>query len=80
MLPKLAQELRLCASAGDRALILAPQRVDYIVAFLGALQAGLIAVPLLVPLGGASDQRVVSVLHDASLRASCSSSAASKIC
>lgn len=52
MLPKLAQELRLCASAGDRALILAPQRVDYIVAFLGALQAGLIAVPLLVPLGG----------------------------
>jgi acyl-CoA synthetase (AMP-forming)/AMP-acid ligase II len=36
-----AQELRLCASAGDRALILAPQGVDYIVAFLGALQAGL---------------------------------------
>ena len=61
-----AQELRLCASAGDRALILAPQGVDYIVAFLGALQAGLIAVPLLVPLGGASDQRVDSVLHDAS--------------
>jgi fatty acid CoA ligase FadD28 len=61
-----AQELRLCASAGDRALILAPQGVDYIVAFLGALQAGLIAVPLLVPLGGASDQRVDSVLRDAS--------------
>jgi fatty acid CoA ligase FadD28 len=61
-----AQELRLCASAGDRALILGPQGVDYIVAFLGAMQAGLIAVPLLVPLGGASDQRVDSVLSDAS--------------
>ena len=60
-----ARELRLCASAGDRAVILAPQGVDYIVAFLGALQAGLIAVPLLVPLGGASDERVDSVLRDA---------------
>ena len=60
-----ARELRLCACAGDRAVILAPQGVDYIVAFLGALQAGLIAVPLLVPLGGASDARVDSVLRDA---------------
>ena len=61
-----AQELRLSASVGDRALILAPQGVDYLVAFLGALQAGLIAVPLLVPRGGASDERVDSVLLDAS--------------
>ena len=60
-----AQELRSHASAGDRAVILAPQGVDYIVAFLGAMQAGLIAVPLLVPLGGASDERVDSVLRDA---------------
>jgi long-chain fatty acid adenylyltransferase FadD28 len=60
-----AQELRLHASAGDRAVILAPQGVDYIVAFLGAMQAGLIAVPLLVPLGGATDERVDSVLRDA---------------
>jgi fatty acid CoA ligase FadD28 len=61
-----ARELRLCASPGDRAVILAPQGLDYIVAFLGALQAGLIAVPLSVPLGGVSDQRVDSVLRDAS--------------
>ena len=60
-----ARELRLCASAGARAVILAPQGVDYILAFLGALQAGLIAVPLLVPLGGASDERVDSALRDA---------------
>ena len=61
-----ARELRLCASPGDRAVILAPQGLDYIVAFLGALQAGLIAVPLSVPLGGVSDARVDSVLRDAS--------------
>jgi fatty acid CoA ligase FadD28 len=58
----LAQELRLHASTGDRAVILAPPGLDYITAFLGALQAGLIAVPL----GGASDERVSSVLRDAS--------------
>jgi acyl-CoA synthetase (AMP-forming)/AMP-acid ligase II len=61
-----AHELSVCASAGDRAVILAPQGLDYIAAFFGALQAGLIAVPLSVPLGGASDERVGSVLRDAS--------------
>jgi hypothetical protein len=45
---------------------LAPQGLDYIVAFLGAIQAGQIAVPLSVPLGGVSDERVSSVLRDAS--------------
>jgi long-chain fatty acid adenylyltransferase FadD28 len=58
----LAQELRLHGSTGDRAVILAPPGLDYITAFLGALQAGLIAVPL----GGGSDQRVDAVLRDAS--------------
>ncbi|WP_407689618.1 AMP-binding protein, partial [Mycobacterium sp. HUMS_1102779] len=61
-----ARELRLCASPGDRAVISAPQGLDYIVAFLGALEAGIIAVPLSVPLGGVADERVDSVLRDAS--------------
>lgn len=61
-----ARELQQCGSAGDRALVLAPQGLDYIVAFLGAMQAGRIAVPLSVPLGGVSDERVSSVLRDAS--------------
>jgi long-chain fatty acid adenylyltransferase FadD28 len=61
-----ADALRRCGSTGDRALILAPQGLHYIVGFLGALQAGQIAVPLLVPLGGVSDERVSSVLRDAS--------------
>ncbi|MEB4211546.1 AMP-binding protein [Mycobacterium sp. 94-17] len=62
----LARELRRCGSPGDRAVIVAPQGLDYVVAFLGALQAGLIAVPLSVPLGGALDDRVSSVMGDTS--------------
>ncbi|MCK0174002.1 AMP-binding protein [Mycolicibacterium sp. F2034L] len=61
-----ARELRHCASPGDRAVISAPQGLDYIVGFLGALEAGLIAVPLSVPFGGVADERVDSVLRDAS--------------
>jgi acyl-CoA synthetase (AMP-forming)/AMP-acid ligase II len=61
----LAQQLRLCSSTGDRAVILAPQGLEYVICFLGASQAGLIPVPLSVPLGGASDERVASVMRDA---------------
>src|SRR6185312_9429139 len=60
-----AHQLRFCGSTGDRAVILAPQGLDYIVAFLGAMEAGRIAVPLSLPLGGATDLRVTSVLQDA---------------
>src|SRR6201986_4970175 len=61
-----AGELSACGSVGDRAVILAPQGLDYIAAFLGAIQAGLIAVPLSVPTGGVADHRGSSVLRDAS--------------
>jgi long-chain fatty acid adenylyltransferase FadD28 len=60
-----AQALRVRGSIGDRAVILAPHGLDYIVAFLGALQAGLIAVPLSVPQDGSGDERVAAVLRDA---------------
>ena len=60
----LAEELRLHGAPGDRAAILAPQGLDYIVSFLGALQAGFIAVPLSVPQFGVHDQRVASALED----------------
>jgi long-chain fatty acid adenylyltransferase FadD28 len=60
-----AGELLLTASPGDRAMVIAPQGLDYVVAFLGALQAGLIPVPLSVPQGGVTDERVESVLRDA---------------
>jgi long-chain fatty acid adenylyltransferase FadD28 len=61
-----AHELSLHGSPGDRAVIPAPQGLDYIAAFLGTLQAGLIAVPLSVPQVGAHDERVSSVLRDTS--------------
>ncbi len=60
----LAQELRARGSTGDRAVVLAPQGLEYVVAFLGALQAGHVAVPLSMPVGGASDERVSAVLRD----------------
>ncbi|HWS93681.1 MAG TPA: AMP-binding protein, partial [Mycobacterium sp.] len=61
-----AANLRQCGSTGDRALILAPQGLEYIAAFLGALQAGIIPVPLSVPYGGVHDERTISVLADTS--------------
>ncbi|MBP1817085.1 AMP-binding protein [Mycobacterium sp. OAE908] len=61
-----AHQLRFCGATGDRAVILAPQGLDYIVAFLGAMEAGRIAVPLSLPMGGATDLRVTSVLADSS--------------
>lgn len=61
-----ADELRNCGSTGDRAAILAPQGLEYIAAFLGALQAGFIAVPLSVPQFGIHDERVSSTLRDCS--------------
>ena len=62
----LGEQLKSRGSTGDRALILAPQGLDYVLGFLGALQAGLVAVPLSVPYGGAHDERTISVLADTS--------------
>ena len=60
----LAGELRRTATKGDRVAILAPQGLDYVVAFYASLQAGMIAVPLSVPMFGVHDQRVESALAD----------------
>jgi long chain fatty acid CoA FadD26 len=59
-----AAELASCGSPGDRVAILAPQGVEYIVGFLGAVQAGFIAVPLSAPQFGA--ERVAAALRDCS--------------
>lgn len=61
-----ARELSLHASVGDRAVILAPQSLDYVAAFLGSMQAGLIAVPLPLPHRGSSHDRVNTVFDDTS--------------
>ena len=59
-----AHELLLCGSVGDRVAISAPQSFDYIVGLLGALEAGLTAVPLPLPMLGVHDERVSGVLKD----------------
>jgi fatty acid CoA ligase FadD21 len=60
-----AREIRLHGSVGDTAVILAPQGLDYILAFLGSMQAGLVAVPLPLLHRGSSHDRVSAVLADA---------------
>ncbi|MCV7112572.1 AMP-binding protein, partial [Mycolicibacterium setense] len=62
-----ADELTMYGVPGDRVArvaILAPQGLEYIVAFLGALQAGFIGVPLSTPQYGVHDERVSAVLRD----------------
>lgn len=52
--------------SGDRAVILAHQSLDYIVAFLGSMLAGYVAVPLSAPYPGAHDERIGAVMADTS--------------
>ncbi|MET0896872.1 MAG: AMP-binding protein [Mycobacterium sp.] len=59
-----ANELRKLGSVGDRAAVLAPQSLEYIVGVLGALEAGFVAVPLPVPMLGVHDERATAVLRD----------------
>jgi long chain fatty acid CoA FadD26 len=59
-----AEELKRHGSAGDRAAIVAPQSLEYIVAFLAALHAGFVGVPLSVPQFGSHDERVTAALRD----------------
>jgi fatty acid CoA ligase FadD21 len=61
-----ARELGPHGSDGDRAVVLAPQGLDYIAAFLGSMQAGRIAVPLPLPHRGSNHERVSAVLADTS--------------
>ncbi|WP_217696683.1 AMP-binding protein [Mycobacterium sp. GA-1841] len=59
-----AHAIRRSATVGDRAVILAPQGLEYILAFLGSMQAGLIAVPLPLPHRGSNHDRVSAVFTD----------------
>lgn len=59
-----AAALAKLGAPGERAVVLAPQGLDYIVGFLGAIRAGFIAVPLSVPQPGQHDERVAGALGD----------------
>lgn len=60
-----AEEVSASTSPGDRAVIVAPQGLEYLIAFLGSMQAGLVAVPLSTPFAGIHDERVTAVVQDA---------------
>lgn len=59
-----AAEVAAVAAPGDRVALLAPQGLEYIVGFLGAMEAGCIVVPLRVPAFGSRDERVTAALQD----------------
>ncbi|BBY77119.1 long-chain-fatty-acid--AMP ligase FadD26 [Mycolicibacterium parafortuitum] len=59
-----AEKLATLGSPGDRAVILAPQSLEYIVGFLGAIAAGFVAVPLSMPQTRHHDERVTGAMAD----------------
>ncbi|OXM65710.1 fatty acyl-AMP ligase [Amycolatopsis vastitatis] len=59
-----AARLSELAGPGDRAAVLAGQSADYVVAFLGALRAGLVAVPLFAPGLPGHEGRLAAALAD----------------
>jgi acyl-CoA synthetase (AMP-forming)/AMP-acid ligase II len=60
----LAQLLMLVGATGQRVAVVAPQGLEYVIAFLGALRAGAIAVPLFPPHMPGHDERLASALGD----------------
>ncbi len=60
----LAVWLQDFTSPGDTALLLYPQSLDYITAFLGCLYAGVIAVPMYPPKASRSDSRLKAIALD----------------
>jgi amino acid adenylation domain-containing protein len=63
----IARELCRHAAPGDRALLLLPSGLDYVVAFFGCLYAGVIAVPAYPPEAQQSQhwRRLISIAGDA---------------
>ncbi|WP_103353333.1 fatty acyl-AMP ligase [Amycolatopsis sp. CA-128772] len=60
-----ARELRRVTRPGDRVAIVARQDLGYVLAFLGTLYAGRVAVPLSVPAGRTGRARIESAFADA---------------
>ena len=64
----LAARLSELAGPGERAAVLAGQSAEYVVAFLGALRAGLVAVPLFPPGLPGHEGRLTATLADCAPR------------
>ncbi|WP_326836053.1 fatty acyl-AMP ligase [Amycolatopsis rhabdoformis] len=59
-----AAELSRHCAPGDRALLLFPQCLDFIVAYFGCLYAGVVAVPVNPPRRGRVQEATVSIVRD----------------
>jgi glutamate-1-semialdehyde-2,1-aminomutase len=60
--------LRRYAQPGDRALLIYPPGLDFIIAFLGCLYAGVVAVPVDMPRRNQRTQRLQKIVSDAQSR------------
>ncbi|MEY2929893.1 MAG: hypothetical protein RL033_642, partial [Pseudomonadota bacterium] len=63
-----ARRLSLLAQPGDRVILFYPSGLDFIVAFLGCLQAGIIAVPVSVPNRKRGLEIVAAIARDSGAR------------
>ena len=63
----LAVRLLRSAAPGDRALLLYPSSLEYVVAFVGCVYAGLIPVPAYPPRRNKPDPRLESIARDANV-------------
>ncbi|WP_370468930.1 fatty acyl-AMP ligase [Amycolatopsis sp. YIM 10] len=63
-----ATRLRQVAAPGDRVALVTPQDLTYVVGFLGALYAGVVAVPLFAPEVRSHRQRLIGALNDCEAR------------
>lgn len=61
----LASRLLVMVKTESRAIVLLPPGLDYVVAFLGCLRAGVIAVPAYPLRNNRHIQRLLAVIHDA---------------
>jgi acyl-CoA synthetase (AMP-forming)/AMP-acid ligase II len=70
----IAAQLAERARAGDRALLVFPPGLEFMVAFFGCLLAGLIAVPMMVPRRGGNRDASAEIIADCGARLAITSS------
>jgi acyl-CoA synthetase (AMP-forming)/AMP-acid ligase II len=70
-----AAALQKVSQSGDRALLLYPSGLEFIVAFLGCLYAGIIAAPTTVPHLKRSTPRLKLMMEDANAKIACTTRA-----
>jgi acyl-CoA synthetase (AMP-forming)/AMP-acid ligase II len=73
---RIAAALARAGGAGERALLLYPQGLDFVTGFFGCMYAGVVAVPLYPPRRGSSNLRLQSVAADCGARLVLSTQAA----